>query len=166
MSLSPRTLALLDAILYTVLTLGLAVGWHLQVFAPRYAALGFPGPGEADIALGFLAIATQAVVLGVLFQLVAGRVALGRTIVLFCATAFAFLWSSHVIGDAAKCRFQPKLDFIAIETFYLVLQFAIYGGALALVHRNLDSRCKALAELRQRQLGGRQDALFSLDLWR
>lgn len=143
MTFSPRTLAFIDALLYLVLTLGFALLWHLHSFAPLYISLNWPRPEEADIPLGFLAVATQGIILGLLFQSVLKPDRLGRTVVIFCATSFAFLWSSHVIGDAAKCGFLPKPTFIAIETLYLVLQFLIYGGALMLIHRRFDRRCRA-----------------------
>lgn len=140
MRLSAVSLIAVDAVLYLVLTLGFAIIWDLQVFTAHYTALGWPSPEEADVPLGFLAIVTQAMILAWLFSQIAGKAPLGRSIVIFCSLAFAFLWSSHVVGDAAKCGFVPKSTFIAIESLYLVLQFVLYGSALALVHGLFDPR--------------------------
>ncbi|WP_269584468.1 hypothetical protein [Roseibium sp. Sym1] len=145
MTFSRPMLALADAVLYVVLTLGFAVVWHLKLFAPLYVSLNWPSPEDADVPLGFVAIVTQAIILGVLFQSVVEGRGLGRAIAMLCGTAFVFLWSSHVIGDAAKCGFLPKSTFVAVETLYLAIQFVLFGVALALVHRWLDPRCRPRA---------------------
>lgn len=142
MAFAPRTLAIIDAALYLVATLGFALIWHVLAFEPLYTSLNWPTPEPPDIALGFLAVITQGVVLGYLFQRWIDGHAPGKSAASFCAIAFVFLWSSHVIGDAAKCGFLPRSTFVAIETIYLMVQFVMYWIILTAVHRVFEARTK------------------------
>ena len=140
MTLHPRTLAALDAALYLFVTLGFALIWHVHAFDALYTSLNWPRPDPSDIALGFVAVMVQGITLGVLFQHWIDGSALIRSAATFSGVAFVFLWTSHVIGDAAKCGFLPLRTFVAVETAYLAIQFAIYCAILVLIHRSFDAR--------------------------
>ncbi len=142
MTLRNRHLIGLDAALYFTATLGFAVLWHLSWFSGAYTALNWPDPSEADVPLGALAVATQAVVLAIVLDWALAQRPGLSSILRVLGLAFVFLWTSHVIGDAAKCGFAPKSSFVAIETGYLAIQFVLYGVLVWLAHRSLDARLR------------------------
>lgn len=144
MTLAPRTLAIIDAVLYLFSTLAFALFWHVEAFEPLYTSLQWPTPEQPGIALGFLAVLTQGLVLGFAFQSWLNETAFERSAASFCAIACVFLWSSHVIGDAAKCGFLPRGPFIAIETIYLIVQFVMFWVILVVVHRVFDARIETV----------------------
>lgn len=138
-----RPMVLLDIAIYFIATLGFAVLWHLVWFSSVYAALNWPDPSEADVPLGALAVFVQAVVLALTIDWALEQCQKRSAIVRVVILAFAFLWSSHVIGDAAKCGFLPKSSFVALESVYLAIQFVIYGALLWIGHSLWDRRLKA-----------------------
>ncbi len=137
-----RPMVLLDIAIYFVVTLGFAVLWHLVWFSSAYTALNWPDPSEADVPLGALAVFVQAVVLALTVDWASEQSRTRSAIVRVVILAFAFLWSSHVIGDAAKCGFLPKGSFVALESVYLAIQFVIYGALLWIGHSLWDRRLK------------------------
>jgi hypothetical protein len=136
-------MVLLDIVLYFIATLGFAVLWHLVWLSSAYTALNWPGPSEADVPLGALAVFVQAVVLALTIDWALEQSQKPSVIIRVMILAFAFLWSSHVIGDAAKCGFLPKSSFVALETVYLAIQFVVYGAFLWIGHSLWDRRLKA-----------------------
>ena len=137
-----RPMVLLDIAIYFIATLGFAVLWHLVWFSSAYTALNWPDPSEADVPLGALAVFVQAVVLALTIDWALEQSHKPTAIVRVMILAFAFLWSSHVIGDAAKCGFLPKSRFVALESVYLAIQFVVYGALLWFGHSLWDRRFK------------------------
>ncbi len=137
-----RPMVLLDIAIYFIATLGFAVLWHLVWFSSAYTALNWPDPSEADVPLGALAVFVQAVVLALTIDSALEQGRKRSAIVRVVILAFAFLWSSHVIGDAAKCGFFPKSSFVALESVYLAIQFAVCGALLWFGHSLWDGRIK------------------------
>ena len=45
-----------------------------------------------------------------------------------------FFWTSHVLAAVAKQIIQNPAGFVAMETFYLLLQFGIYGVLLGSIY--------------------------------
>ena len=45
-----------------------------------------------------------------------------------------FFWSSHVLAFVAKQIVDHSVNFILLESFYLLLQFGIYGVLIGLIH--------------------------------
>lgn len=135
-----RRMILLDIVLYFTCTLGFAVWWHLIWFSEAYMALNWPAPAEADVPLGALSVFVQAIVLAFAIDWVLQQSPRRHAALWVVIGGFAFLWSSHVIGDAAKCGFLPKGRFVALETVYLAIQFILYGTLTWLGHRLWDRR--------------------------
>jgi hypothetical protein len=142
MSVQNARMVLLDISIYFFATLGFAVLWHLVWFSDAYTALNWPDPSEADVPLGALAIIVQAIVLALAIDWALGHSPKRGVIVRIAVLGFAYLWSSHVIGDAAKCGFLPKSSFVALETLYLAIQFIVYGALASLGHALWDRRLK------------------------
>lgn len=137
-----RLMVLLDIAIYFATTLGFAAFWHLLWLSDTYTDLNYPSPAEADVTLGALAIFTQAVVLALTIDWIVQQSQNRAAILRVVGLAFVFLWSSHVVGDAAKCGFLPKTDFLALESAYLVIQFVIYGAVMWLAHSLWDRRLR------------------------
>ncbi len=133
------------AVAYIVLTFPLAVVWHIVLFEDTYRALGYFAREEPSFVLGFVAIATQGVILSAAYPLLVRQPNTWRENLRFGALMGGFLWSSHVAGDTAKFEISPVPQFFAMETFYLGLQFGLFGVAIWLIHRGVSARPAAPA---------------------
>ncbi|MEJ2680712.1 MAG: hypothetical protein P8144_04310, partial [Gammaproteobacteria bacterium] len=51
-----------------------------------------------------------------------------------------FFWSSHVLAFVAKQVIQNAVGFVAMESFYLVLQFGIYGVLIGNIYSRWPSK--------------------------
>lgn len=131
-------LFVIDALAYLVCTFSFALLWHVWLLKPAYDALGWAAPEGTGIALGFAAVATQAVLLSLVFQFVKHLAHFNVHLAAFIGAAFVYLWSSHVLGDAAKLPLTSRSGFIALETAYLAIQFIVYGGIVWTIHMLLD----------------------------
>ncbi len=123
------------AVAYTVSTFILAVVWHIVLFEDTYRALGYFAREEPSFALGFLSIATQGVILSAAYPLLVRQVTSWRENIRFGLLMGGYLWTSHVVGDAAKFDIAPVSQYAAMETFYLALQFGLFGLWIWLIHR-------------------------------
>lgn len=124
---------LLGALAYTLVTFPLAVIWHVVLFEEQYRAFGYFN-GEPSFALGLLTIVIQGFMLSLLFPLfkISGNsVSSGIKYALLIGV---FFWSSHVLAFVAKQVVDSSMLFIVMETFYLLLQFSIYGVLIGLIH--------------------------------
>ncbi len=133
------------AVAYIVLTFPLAVVWHIVLFGDTYRALGYFAREQPSFVLGFVSIATQGVILSAAYPLLVRQPHSWRENLRFGALMGGFLWSSHVVGDAAKFDIAPITQFAAMETFYLGLQFGLFGVAIWLIHRGVAPRLTASA---------------------
>ncbi len=125
----------MGAVAYIVLTFPLAVVWHIVLFEDTYRALGYFAREQPSFVLGFVSIATQGVILSAVYPLLVRRPDSWRDNLRFGLLMGGFLWSSHVAGDAAKFEISPLPQYFAMETFYLGLQFGLFGVAVWLIHR-------------------------------
>ena len=120
---------------YTGSTFALAIIWHIVLFEETYRALGYFGRDEPSFALGFMSIAVQGIILSAAYPLLVREVESWRENLRFFALMGGFLWTSHVAGDAAKFDISPVSQYAAMETFYLALQFGLFGLWIWLIHR-------------------------------
>jgi hypothetical protein len=126
----------LGLIAYVVPSFPLAFAWHLKTFAANYAALELLR-ADPILPMGFATMLIQ----GALFSWAYPRLFdTSRTAWLgSAAKAFAFFgllaWSYAVLAVAAKIDMNSVPDFLALETGWTVLQFAVTMPLLALVHR-------------------------------
>jgi len=128
----------LGALAYTVSTFALAVVWHLVLFEDQYRAFGYI-EGEPNILIGFLTILLQGAILSLLFPLLKLK---GSHVIRGLKFAFligVFFWTSHVLAFVAKQRMQDVILFVGMETFYLALQFGVFGVLVGLVYRGNES---------------------------
>ncbi len=127
---------LLGAAAYVLVTFPLAYVWHLVAFRTLYERLGYFTREEPIVALGFLAIVAQGLVLAGLYPLLRRGRGIGDTVKFALVMGF-FLWTSQVIAEAAKHPLEPLATWLAIETLYCAIQFASFGLVLGLVDRSV-----------------------------
>jgi len=130
---------LLGALVYLVATFPLAFTWHLVAFKKVYAELGYFDRGDPIVALGFLTILLQGLILSNIYPLFRRG---GRPIregLKFGLLMGSFLWSSQVLADAAKHHVPPVTTWFVIETAYFAIQFSLVGLAMGWVHRRAPS---------------------------
>lgn len=130
--MSIKTTAL-GTVAYTFITFPLAAVWHVVLFESMYKEFGYFA-GEPSFILGFLTILIQGFILSFLypfFNLSGQGIKRG---IKYSLLIGIFFWSSHVLAFVAKKTVPNSMGFVAIESFYLLLQFSIYGILIGLIH--------------------------------
>ena len=125
-------ITILGTLSYTLITFPLAAIWHAVLFEDLYRGFGY-FIGEPNFALGFLTILIQGFILSFLFPLVklsGSSVSKGLKYSLIIGV---FFWTLHVLAFVAKQSVDNALGFVALESFYLLLQFLIYGVLIGLI---------------------------------
>lgn len=127
----------LGLIAYVVPSFPLAYSWHLAIFAEQYAALDLLRV-DPILPMGFATMILQ----GAFFSWAYPRLFdTARAAWMGSATkAFAFfgllVWSYAVLSVAAKVQMNSVSGFLALETAWTILQFAVTMPLVALAHRN------------------------------
>ena len=123
----------LGILAYTLVTFPLAIIWHVVLFKELYTNFGY-FEGEPSFALGLITIIIQGAVLSFLFPYVSfsgSSVLRGLKYSLLIGT---FFWTSHVLAFVAKQVIGESLLFIVMESFYLFLQFGVYGVIIGFIY--------------------------------
>jgi hypothetical protein len=126
--------ALISTLLYTAVTFTIAVVWHVLLFKSTYLEFGY-FEGEPNFLYGLLSIILQGFILSIFYPFVKLN---GTNLTRSLKYSFsfgAFLWSSHVLGFAAKQDIANELFFMGMESFYLCIQFLLFGLVLFYVYR-------------------------------
>lgn len=132
-------LSVLASLAYVLVTFPLAAAWHALVFPEPYRAFGY-FDGEPNFQLGLLSIVVQGGILSFLFPYVRlSGPAMARGLK-YGLIVGAFFWTSHVLAFVAKQSVDDAGLFVAMESFYLVLQFGIFGGLIGYIYRNAPDR--------------------------
>lgn len=132
-------LVLQGTIAYTLVTFPLAVVWHVVLFEEKYQAFGY-FEGEPNFLLGLITILIQGLVLSFLFPLVRLKgSAISKGLKFSCVVGL-FFWSSHVLAFIAKQVVASSLSFFLMESFFLALQFGIYGILIGLIYKNVQPK--------------------------
>ena len=118
---------------YTLVTFPLAVVWHVVVFEEQYRSFGYFA-GEPSFSLGLLTILIQGLLLSAMYPRfhTAGSVLVRG--LKFAAVIGAFFWTSHVLAFVAKQSVASQYLFVAMETFYLAVQFGVFGVLIAAIY--------------------------------
>ena len=123
------------AVAYLLVTFPLAFVWHLVVFKAVYDELGIFNRAEPIVALGFVVILIQGLLLSYAFPVFYRGGSAVKAGLRFGLLTGAFLWSSQVVAAAAKHEVSSISTWLAIETAYVALQFTLVGLALGWVYR-------------------------------
>ncbi len=126
---------ILGTLAYTVFTFILAVLWHVILFEEQYKTFGY-FDGKPNFLMGLFSIFIQGLVLTYLFNFVRFSGSSLTKCLKYAGIVGLFLWTSHVIAFVAKQNVINEISFIAMESFYLMLQFGVYGLMLHLIYRN------------------------------
>jgi len=119
---------------YSLITFPIAIIWHVVLFKEKYQAFGY-FDGEPNFIIGLVTIIIQGLMLSFLYPYVSFP---GKGIVRELKFAFVigiFFWSSHVLALLAKQTVENPVTFAVMESFYLMLQFGIFGILISLVYK-------------------------------
>ena len=120
---------------YLILTSSFAVLWHFVAFKSFYDRLGYFGEVEPNVALGFLTIAAQGVILAYIYPFFQRG---GRPLVEAMRVAAVFgavIVSVQVVAAATKNHAPATAEWFLFEGLYFVIQFVLIGLVLAFIHR-------------------------------
>ncbi len=117
------------ALTYLLIVFPFAIVWHLLVFKSVYDRIGYFNGGDPIFALGFAAILTQGFVLAFLYPRVTRHEQPWAGAFKFGLASGFFLWSSQVLAVTAKHQVSGSGEYVFIESFYFMAQFALIGVA-------------------------------------
>lgn len=129
---------LLGMLAYTLVTFPLAVIWHVVLFNDAYTSFGY-FEGEPNFVLGLVTIIIQGAVLSFLYPYVKFS---GSSVIRglkYSLLIGVFFWSSHVLAFVAKQIISDAYTFVAMESFYLLIQFGVYGVLMSLIYSKTHS---------------------------
>jgi magnesium-transporting ATPase (P-type) len=119
---------ILATIGYTVITFAIAIIWHIFLFEKLYLSWGYFGENPGFL-LGFLSILIQGIILSFAYQF------LTLSKWKFVSIAGLYHWTVHVLAFMAKAEVARNIGFFGMETFYLIIQFWLYGLIIGLIWR-------------------------------
>ena len=122
------------ALVYLAITFPTAYIWHLVAFPAFYVRIGYFGEIEPNIALGFVTIAAQGLLLGYAYPFFQrGGAALAEAM----RVSFLFgaiIASAQLLGAAAKHHAPATSEWFLFEGLYFGAQFGLIGIGLFLAH--------------------------------
>ena len=133
--MTPTRRMALATLAYAGVTFPLAYTWHLVVFADLYEGLQFTTLPEPIVALGFVTILFQGVLLALAYPRFRGS---GRPIrdgLSFGLLVGAFIWSAATVAHVAKHEVADPAVFIGMEGLYFLINFTAYGALMGWIHR-------------------------------
>jgi len=130
----------LAVLAYLVPTFPLGYFWHLSIFADRYHQLAMYRD-EVLIPLGLASMIVQALLFAWAYPRLFGGAPSWRRGALGFGLVFGTLaWSLAVLPVAAKYRMASVAEFMALETAFTLLQFAVVSPLIALAWRSARRR--------------------------
>ncbi len=130
---------ILGTLAYTVITFIIAIIWHIVLFEDKYLAFGY-FKGEPNMVIGFLTILIQGMVLTYLynfFSFTGSNLVKSMRYVLIVGL---FFWTSHVLALVAKQNIENAIQFILMESFYLTIQFGVFGICLSIINKKKEKQ--------------------------
>lgn len=126
----------LAALAYLLPTFPLGYAWHLVTFRERYQRLAIYRD-DVIIPLGLSSMLIQALAFAWLYPRIfdTSRDAWLTSSLAFAGVFGALAWSFTTLPVAAKNRMASVRTFIALETAFTVVQFAIVSPLIALAWR-------------------------------
>jgi len=124
---------LLGTLAYTLSTFTLAVVWHIVLFEDKYLTFGY-FEGDPSFLLGLTSIVIQGAILSFLFPHVKFVGSAIKRGLLFSGVIGVFFWTSHVLAFVAKQQVAGLAIFMMMESFYLALQFCMYGLLIGIIY--------------------------------
>jgi hypothetical protein len=120
---------------YLVPTFALGFAWHLVLFAPQYHTLRIYRP-DVIIPFGLLSMFVQGAILSWLFpKVMRANAPWIQQGLKFGLQVGLFAWSFSTVAVAAKNAMTSVPLYLALETGFTFVQYAIVGPLIALAHR-------------------------------
>ena len=124
---------------YTIITFPIAVIWHVVLFKEKYQLFGY-FDGEPNFTLGLMTIIVQGFILSFLYSYVTFQ---GKAItrgLKYALVMGLFFWTSHVLAFLAKQTINLPISFLVMESFYLILQFGVYGILIGIIYNKFSTK--------------------------
>lgn len=125
-----RSLAILA---YVLPSFPLGYLWHLTIFASYYQSLAVFRE-EILIPLGVLSMLVQGVIWAILYEKLFAGEPVWRGAVKFAAIAAPLAWSFMVVAVSAKHHMSSVSGFVAIETAFIAVHYAVVSPLIAVVY--------------------------------
>lgn len=123
---------LFGTLTYIIVIFPLAVLWHMKIFRTKYMSWGYFGEDVKPI-LGLLSMILQGIVLSYGYSFLNVAHASPLSGIGYSLVMGLFLWSAHVLAAMGKSSKVRHLEFFAMETVYLAIQFVIYGVLISFI---------------------------------
>jgi hypothetical protein len=125
---------------YFIVTMVVAVIWHLVIFHDKYVEMGAFTRVEPIIPLGMVAVILQGCVFAHFYPVYLNFIGRGSTV--FHGIAYSLImginvWTVMVFATAAKFKIEPVFDFIFLGTVFQLLQFVLVGVTLGILHKRI-----------------------------
>ena len=122
---------------YFIISMALAVTWHLVLFHEKYQEMGAFTRSEPIMPFGMAAIILQGLVFGYFYQVFlnySGPSTVKKGIK-FSLLMGINVWTVMVFATPAKFNIEPVMMFVTYGTLFQILQFISVGAGLHFVHR-------------------------------
>lgn len=125
----------IGAAAYVMPTFAIAIVWHLFVFADTYQALQVYRDDKI-VPFGLAAMTIQGVIYAWVYGRLFAHLSVTRGALRFAAAAASLAWTYSVLAVAAKHPMTSVADYVAIETAFTAVQFAVASPLIALAMTN------------------------------
>ena len=125
---------LFGTLAYLIVTFPLAVLWHMKIFREKYLRWQYFGEDVKPI-IGLASMVVQGVVLSYGYSVLNVNHTALLSGIGYALVMGIFLWSVHVLATMGKSSKVRHLEFFAMETVYLAIQFTIYGIAISYIFK-------------------------------
>ncbi len=126
---------------YFVVTMIVAILWHLVLFKAEYHAIGAFTRDEPIMPFGMMAVFLQAIIFSyfypIYYQYKKMMPGIGNGIK-YSLLMGVNVWTVMVFATAAKFNIEPVWDFVFLATVFQVIQFVSIGVTLGLIHQWLS----------------------------
>ena len=136
----------LSVLCYFVLTMIVAVVWHLVLFHDVYMEMGAFTREEPIMPFGMTAVIVQALVFAYFYPMYYRAVGGGHPVkrgVVYSLIMGLNVYTVMVFATAAKFNIEPVGQFVAYGTVFQVIQFVLVGIAIGLVHGRIKLKIDA-----------------------
>ena len=117
---------LFGTLAYLIVTFPLAVLWHMKIFRAKYMSWQYFGDDVKPM-LGLASMLVQGVVLSYGYSVLTIDHSALRNGIGYALLMGLFLWSAHVLAAMGKSSKVRHVEFFALETVYVAIQFIMYG---------------------------------------
>ena len=109
--------------------------WHLVIFRSFYERIGYFGDEQPIIALGFLAIVVQGVLVGYAYPFFQRGSKAGQDAIRVAAVFSMNTASIHVLAAAAKHHAPASAEWFVLEGLYFLFQFLLLAAVFTFIHK-------------------------------